>query len=200
MFRRFRLFRSMTFFALAALTIVVASCAKKESSETATNAESTATPTAQAPALTDGNIVAIFVAANDADIKNGQQAKSKSKNTSVKSFADRMIQDHSAAKKEAQDLAGRVNITADDNDASRQLMSDTDAMRDSLGKMTGTAYDKNYIDDEVAIHQKVLDTLDNTLIPNAQNPDLKTLLTHARDIVQSHLEHAKSLQNQMASH
>ena len=198
MFRRFRLFRSTTFFALAALSLVAASCSKKESNETS-SAESTATPTAQAPALTDGNIIAIFVAANDADIKNGQQAMSKSKNSQVKTFADRMIKDHGAAKKEAQDLAGRVNISAEDNDASRQLMSDTDAMRDSLGKMSGLQYDKNYVDDEVAIHEKVLDTLDNTLIPNAQNPDLKTLLTQARDIVKSHLDHAKSLQTQLAN-
>jgi putative membrane protein len=198
MFRRFRLIRSTTFFALAALALVVVSCAKKESSETATATSDTAAAPA-APALTDGNIVAIFVAANDADIKNGQQAKGKSKNKQVKDFADRMIQDHTAAKKEATDLAGRANITSEDNDASKQLVSDTDAMRDSLGKMTGTAYDKNYIDDEVAIHEKVLSTLDNTLIPNAQNPDLKALLTHARDIVNSHLEHAKSIQTQMAS-
>lgn len=198
MFRRSRLFRSTTFFAFAALSLVAASCSKTETHETS-SAESTATPTAQAPALTDGNIIAIFVAANDADIKNGQQAMSKSKNSQVKTFADRMIKDHGAAKKEAQDLAGRINISADDNDASRQLMSDTDAMRDSLGKMSGMQYDKNYVDDEVAIHEKVLDTLDNTLIPNAQNPDLKTLLTQARDIVKSHLDHAKSLQTQLAT-
>src|SRR5213075_1259529 len=135
-----RLLRSSTFLALAALALVVASCAKKEASEVATS-DTTAAPAA--PVLTDGNIVAIFVAANDADIKNGQQAKGKSKNTQVKSFADRMIQDHSAAKKEAQDLAGRLNISSEDNDASRQLMSDTDAMRDSLGEMSGMAYDKN---------------------------------------------------------
>jgi putative membrane protein len=197
MFRRFR-----TFFVLAALTVAAISCAKQssQSSSTATS-DTAASPTAQAPAaaLTDGNIVAIFVAANDADIKNGQQAKGKSTNTQVKSFADRMIQDHSAAKKEAQDLASRLNITAEDNDASKQLISDTDAMRDSLGKMSGNAYDKNYIDDEVAIHQKVLSTLDNTLIPSAQNPDLKTLLQKAREVVQSHLDHAKSIQGQMAS-
>jgi len=200
MFRRFRLFRSTTFFALAALALVVASCSKQSSQTSSTeNADTSAAPTATTPALTDGNIIAIFVAANDADIKNGQQAKGKSKSTQVKSFADRMIQDHTAAKKEAQDLAGRLNINAEDNDASRQLVSDTDAMRDSLKEMTGNAYDKNYIDDEVAIHEKVLGTLDNTLIPNAQNPDLKTLLTHARDIVQSHLDHAKSLQTQMAN-
>ena len=199
MFRRFRLFRSTTFLALAALSLVATSCAKKSSTETSMSAESTATPTAQAPALTDGNIVAIFVAANDADVKNGQQAKTKSKNTQVKSFADRMIQDHGAANKEATDLAGRLNITSEDNDASRQLISDTDAMRDSLSQMSGAAYDKNYIDDEVAIHEKVLDTLDKALIPNAQNPELKSLLMHARDIVQSHLDHAKSIQGQLAS-
>jgi len=198
MFRRFGLIRSTTFFALAALALVVSSCAKKESSETSSATSDTAAAPAP-PALTDGNIVAIFVAANNADVKNGQQAKGKSKNKQVKDFANRMIQDHTAANKQATDLAGKANITLEDNDASKQLTSDTDAMRDSLGKMTGSAYDKNYIDDEVAIHEKVLGTLDNTLIPNAQNPDLKTLLTQARAIVSSHLEHAKSIQSQMAS-
>ena len=194
MFRRFRLF-----FALAALAIVIASCAKKESSETSsTAADTTAAPPA-APALTDGNIVAIFVAANDADVMNGQQAKAKSKNKQVKDFADRMIKDHSGAKKAATDLAAKDSIAVEDNDASRQLISDTGAMRDSLAKLSGNAYDKNYIDNEVAIHEKVLDTLDKALIPNAQNADLKTLLTGARAIVQSHLDHAKSIQTQMAS-
>jgi putative membrane protein len=195
MFRRFR-----TIFAVAALTLVAASCSQ-QSSQTSSIATSdtAAAHMAQAPSLTDGNIVAIFVAANDADVKNGQQAKTKSKNKQVKDFADRMIQDHSQANTAAQDLASKANITAEDNDASKQLVSDTDAMRDSLSKMSGNAYDKNYIANEVAIHEKVLSTLDTALIPNAQNPDLKALLQHARDIVQSHLDHAKSIQGQMAA-
>jgi putative membrane protein len=187
--------RPATFFAAVLVALAAVSCAKKETSENMT-ADTTAT---QAAVMTDGNIVAIFVAANDADIKNGEQAKGKAQSKQVKDFADLMIKDHTQAKNEANDLANRLGITPTDDENSRMLVSDTDAMRDSLGQMKGSAYDHNYVDDEVAIHEKVLTTLDNTLIPNAQNAELKALLQKARPVIQSHLDHAKSLQSAMAS-
>jgi len=196
MFRRSSMIRPAPFLAAALVALAAASCAKQQTSENTMNAETTAT---QAAVLTDGNIVAIFMAANDADIKNGEQAKTKAQSKTVKDYADRMVQDHTSAKNEASDLANRLGIAPTDDETSRQLISDTDAMRDSLNNMKGSAYDRNYVDDEVAIHQKVLDALDTSLIPNAQNPELKALLQKSRPVIQMHLDHARSLQSQMAS-
>ena len=194
MSRHASMIRPATFVAAALVALAAVSCAKKETSENMPDTTAT-----QAAVMTDGNIVAIFIAANDADIKNGEQAKGKAQSKQVKDFADRMIQDHTQAKTEANDLANRLGITPTDDENSRMLVSDTDAMRDSLGQMKGSAYDRNYVDDEVAIHEKVLTTLDTALIPNAQNAELKALLQKARPVIQSHLDHAKSLQSAMAS-
>jgi putative membrane protein len=39
--------------------------------------------------------------------------------------------------------------------------------------------------------------LDDTLIPNAQNGDLKTLLTNVRGVAAAHLDHARMLQKSL---
>jgi putative membrane protein len=54
------------------------------------------------------------------------------------------------------------------------------------------------VDHEVAYHQSVLDAVDNTLIPSAQNAELKALLVKTRPAFVAHLEHAKKLQASLA--
>ena len=51
-----------------------------------------------------------------------------------------------------------------------------------------------FIDHEVAYHQQVLDAVDKTLMPSAQNAELKSLLVSVRPAFVAHLEHAKNLQ------
>ena len=63
-----------------------------------------------------------------------------------------------------------------------------------LKQLKGDAFDKAYVDHEVAYHQQVLDAVDKTLIPNAPNADLKALLVKMRPAFVAHLEHAKQLQ------
>ena len=62
-----------------------------------------------------------------------------------------------------------------------------------LVKLNGAAFDKAYIDNEVAYHKTVNDALQNTLIPSAANPELKDLLTTGLKIFQGHQEHAEHL-------
>jgi putative membrane protein len=65
----------------------------------------------------------------------------------------------------------------------------------ALKQLTGAAFDKAYVDHEVAYHQQVLDAVDKTLIPNAKNDELKALLIKVRPAFIAHLEHAKQLQS-----
>ena len=66
-----------------------------------------------------------------------------------------------------------------------------------LSQLSGAAFDKAYIDHEVAYHQQVLDAVDNTLIPGAKNEQLKALLVKVRPAFVAHLEHAKQLQTKL---
>jgi putative membrane protein len=178
------------------LAASVTSCAKKEEAETAAPQETTATQPAST--LTDANIAAIVVAANTIDIKNAELAKVTSKSTAVKGFAAMMITDHTSVNKKATDLVTKLNLTPEENDLSRQLVTNADAMRDSLKAKKGAEFDKAYIDNEVAVHQAVIDMLDKTLVPDVQNAELKALLESVRPAFVAHLERAKQIQASLA--
>ena len=64
--------------------------------------------------------------------------------------------------------------------------------------LSDAAFDKAYIDQEVTYHELVLNALDKTLIPNAQNAELKALLVKVRPAFVRHLEHAKRVQSTIA--
>ena len=63
--------------------------------------------------------------------------------------------------------------------------------------MKGAAFDRAYIEHEIAYHQQVLDALDKTLIPGAQNAELKALLVKVRPAFVAHLDHAKMVQKSL---
>jgi len=144
-------------------------------------------------ALTDANIAAIVTTANTIDIDNGKMAQGKTKNNSVKAFASQMIHDHGSSNDQAKDLASRLNLTPQDDATSNQLKSSGDATRDSLKQLDGMNFDRAYVHNEVAFHEAVLSMLDKTLIPGAQNAELKSLLRNTRPVVAAHLAHARVL-------
>lgn len=143
----------------------------------------------------DAQIASIVVTANTVDIDAGKLAKSKAKNAEVKKFAAQMVTDHTSVNKSAVDLATKLKVTPEDNDTSRSLKKGGDDNLAKLKTLKGNAFDKAYVDHEVAYHQAVLDALDKTLIPSAQNAELKALLVKVRPAFVAHLEHAQHIQS-----
>jgi putative membrane protein len=132
--------------------------------------------------------------ANQVDIDAGKLATSRSTSDEVKAFARLMVTDHTGVNRAATDLAGQLDVTPQDNPTSQSLQADGDKNLAHLKTLTGAAFDKAYIDREVAYHQQVIDALDKTLIPGATNEELKALLVKVRPAFVAHLEHAKRLQ------
>ena len=187
---------------LAAWLCASACTAKKDNAaDTGTAAmNDTAAPapaadaSASAAALSDPQIAHVAVTANAIDSAAGALAATKAQKADVKDFARTMVRDHGAVNKEAVALAKRLNVTPQDNDVSKQLMTDADQARATLQGKSAAEFDRAYIDREVQYHQAVLDALDKTLIPGAQNADLKALLDKVRPNVAAHLERAKQIQ------
>jgi putative membrane protein len=153
---------------------------------------------AQGAGPTDPQIAAIVVTANQVDIDAGNLAKSKSDTKDVKEFAQRMITDHSGVNKSATELVQKLHVTPEPSPTSQSLQKGGDDNLAALKKLSGHALDKAYIDHEVAYHEAVLQALDKTLIPSAQNAELKALLVKVRPAFVAHLDHAKRLQQEMA--
>jgi len=143
------------------------------------------------PSINDAQIASIVVTANQVDIDAGKLAASTSTNAEVKKFAQLMVTDHTGVNKQAVDLATRLKVTPEDNDTSKSLKEGGEKNIATLKGLKGAAFDKAYVDHEVAYHQAVLDAVDKTLIPNAKNADLKALLMKVRPAFVTHLEHAK---------
>jgi putative membrane protein len=147
---------------------------------------------------TDPQIAAIVVTANQVDIDAGTLAKSKAQSTGVREFAQRMITDHTGVNKAATELVQRLHVTPAPNPTSDSLQKGGDENLAALRKLSGPAFDKAYVDHEVAYHEAVLSAMDKTLIPSAQNAELKALLVKVRPAFAAHLEHAKHLQGVLA--
>jgi len=152
---------------------------------------------ASAQGVTDPQIASIVVTANQVDIDAGKLAKSMGSSADVKKFADQMITDHTGVNKSAVDLVTKLKVTPEDNPTSQSLKAGGDKNLANLKTLKGAAFDKAYIDNEVAYHQAVLDAVDKTLIPSATNAELKALLVKVRPAFVAHLEHAKHIQSSL---
>jgi putative membrane protein len=147
---------------------------------------------AQSP--NDAQIASIVVTANQVDIDAGKLAESKGSNPEVKAFGKQMVTDHSGVNKQAVALVTKLKVKPEDNPTSESLKKGGEDNLKNLKTLSGAAFDKAYIDHEIAYHQTVLDALDKTLIPSAQNAELKNLLVTVRPAFVAHLEHAKMVQ------
>ena len=148
---------------------------------------------AQAAGLNDAQIAHIAYTADLIDIKAADLALQKSKDKEVRGFAENMVHDHKAVNEQALALVKKLNVTPQDNGTSAALLKQANKTEAKLKKLTGAAFDKAYVNNEVAYHKTVNDALENTLIPAASNPELKDLLTTGLKIFQGHEQHAEHL-------
>lgn len=150
---------------------------------------------AQAAGPTDPQIAAIVVTANQVDIDAGKFAETKSHSKDVKQFAQMMVTDHSAVNKQAVALVRKLGVKPEGSPTSASLQQGGSDNLAKLKTLKGQAFDRAYVDHEVAYHEAVIEALDKTLIPNAKNDELKALMVKVRPAFDAHLEHAKHLQS-----
>lgn len=152
---------------------------------------------AQAQAPSDPQIVGIVVAANQIDINYAHLALMKSHNKDVRDFAQQMATDHAAVQKSVFALGAKLHVTPAASDTATSLKKQATGELAKLKTLKGAAFDKEYVDNEVAYHKAVIGAVTTVLIPNAQNAELKTALQGAAPLFQGHLEHAEMVQKEL---
>ncbi|ABR63001.1 DUF4142 domain-containing protein [Sinorhizobium medicae] len=140
---------------------------------------------------TDPQIAHIAYTAGLLDIEAAKQAIATSKNKTVVEFAESMLRDHETVNTQALDLVKKLNVTPEDNDTSKSLSQAAESKRQELAKLEGAAFDKAYIEQEVAYHKQVNGALETLLIPSAQNAELKSLLETGLKLFRGHQQHAE---------
>ncbi len=156
-------------------------------------------PTPAPSALTDEAIFHVLHTASAGEIDQAKLAQKKSKDANVKKLADMMNKDHTDADKKGAALAKQVKLTPAENEVSALLASDAKKSLEALGKETGPAFDKAYVDGQVKDHTAVLETIDKKLLPAARNEELKTFLGKLRTRIAEHLDMAKKTQAELGA-
>ena len=153
--------------------------------------------TAQAADLNDAQIAHVAYTAGQIDIAAGKQALAKSKNKAVRAFAQEMVRDHAAVNVKALALVKKLHVTPQANETSAALSKGAAAELRTLSRLRGGAFDRAYIRNEVVYHKTVNGALKDTLIPNAQNGELKSLLQTGLTLFSEHQTHAEHLVSNM---
>ena len=151
------------------------------------------TPAIAANAPTDPQIAHIAYTAGTIDIEAAKQALARTHNKTVRAFAQEMVRDHSAVNDKALALVKKLHVTPQDNPTSQSLTKAATAERSKLSKLSGAAFDREYVDNEVAYHKTVNGALESTLIPNAKNGELKSLLQTGLTLFREHQAHAEQV-------
>lgn len=151
----------------------------------------------QPPLPTQPQIAGIIISANSEQRENAQIAQDKAKNTPVKQFAMTVLNERKAANRQAGDLAERLHIKPEENETTRAIKKLTKKTRSKLKRLKGDAFDRAYINGEVELHQMLLDTMNNALIPGAQNRHLRSLLVNDRTLIEARLNQAREIQSKI---
>ena len=170
---------------------VLSACGLSRSA--ASDGSAAETSPAASGGLTDANIAAIVVAANNADILYADLALAKSLDADIRAFATMVKKDHESVNEAAVALVTRLKVTPVDNEASFDLRDDAETKRLTFRELEGFAFDSAYSANEVSYHRTVLGTIDRVLIPGARNAELRALLVQVRPAVAAHLDHAVAL-------
>ena len=121
-----------------------------------------------------------------AEVQMSELAVQKASNAQVKQFAEKMVTDHSKANDKLKQIATSKNVilpTAMSTAAKRET--------DKLSKMSGAAFDREYMKHQLADHKKVVAEF-RAATKQARDPDLKQFAQDTLPTIEQHLEMAKN--------
>jgi putative membrane protein len=146
--------------------------------------------------LDDATIVAIFDAANTADIETGQLAVERGHAKEVRDFGAMLVRDHEAVRKSGRDLAAKLGVTPTPPKDDAGARAHAEALA-KLKTLDGAAFDTAFLHHEAAFHKGVIDAVTSTLLPAIQNAELKALVERVAPAFQAHMRVAQDLERQL---
>lgn len=178
--------------------VIVGACTAKDTEVVTTDTTPAMTDTTIAAGTitrdwSDANVVAYLTSANTIDIEGGESAAKKATDPEVKAFAQRMVKEHSAALKQVEALAKKLNITAPGRGDDDLIEDHNEAVTDLAGKEKGEEFDEAYIEHEIALHKDIIDDLEDAL-EDTKNADLRAAIEATLPTLKAHLKAAEEIE------
>jgi putative membrane protein len=141
---------------------------------------------AQAAKLDDPTIIAIFDAANTWDMETGALAARKATTSDLREFGAMLQRDHRTVRQQGRDLVAKLGVHPTPPRNFAMAKGHADAMR-RLRSARGAAFDRAFLEHEVAFHKAVIDAVTTSLLPSLQNAEAKALVTKVAPAFQAHM-------------
>lgn len=127
-----------------------------------------------------------------AELGSSKLAQDKATDAQVKTFAQRMVEDHTLAEAELKSLASAKNVELPDEPSATQKRR-----HDALSRLEGAAFDRRYVQqmgvqahrDNIALYRKAA--------ANARDADVKAFADKQLPILEKHLEMARELEKSL---
>ena len=148
---------------------------------------------AAAPTLDDAAIVGIFDIANTWDVATGTLAATHATRQDVKDFGAMLARDHKTLQGQGRDLAGKLKVTPTPVAADFPLKVAHETAMKKLEGLHGSAFDKAFLEHEVAYHKAVVDAVTTTLLPAIRNAELKAFVEKVAPAFVGHMQAAEAL-------
>lgn len=169
------------------------STATSNSGTASSGSTSTAKAAGKSMSRADQRLMQDFAQANLAEIQAGKAALGKTQNQEVKTFAQKMVDDHTQALQELQQVAQAKGVTLPtEPDRKHQ------AMLKKMEGMSGDAFDRSYMAQGGLTDHRDTHRMLQQAQSRAIDPDLKALVTKTLPVVDQHLNMAQQLQAGMS--
>lgn len=145
--------------------------------------------------LNDGEILRVVITAIQGEIESGTLATKRAMNKQVRAFANHMNKERANLSKEANVLVNKLKKTSEENIIHKDLKADSKKTLDQLRKLSGSEFDKAYMDVEIKQNQELIDLADSTWVPKMKDESVKALLTKVRPALAANIELAKTIQS-----
>lgn len=140
-------------------------------------------------------IIGCLIAVDDFEVRAATEAERRALPQSVLDYAKMLREQHEQHMAKTKDLASRMNVTATDV-SSKEKREHQDKLTQLQG-LPDREFARAYVDAMVEGHQKVLNKIDEKLVPNAKSTELKEFLATTRDHIQRHLDEGRRVQESL---
>ena len=147
----------------------------------------------KAPAIDDAALVGIFDIANTWDIATGSLAAQKASRQDVKDFGAQLARDHKAVQQQGRDLAAKLKVTPTPVPSDFPLKVQHEAAMKKLQGLNGPAFDKAFLEHEVAYHGAVIDAVTKSFLPAIKSTELKAFVEKVAPAFVAHKQAAEQL-------
>jgi putative membrane protein len=142
----------------------------------------------------DASVLGFATVANNGEIAMGKLGEHMATNPAVKSFSRTLVTDHEKLLASTKQLATKLATSPDTTagDALDLMNHDADEIKDLNGKTKGADWDKEFINQVIEGHQKILSQLQDAA-KNSPSESVRTALEKASGVIQQHLTKAQDI-------